>query len=128
RSGVRLVRAGMTVFPVPVTMTLNLLIEALAIEYPLLVEEYGLVAGSGGAGRSRGGLGIARQIRALEDGTVFGCRSDSHLTCAEGVFDGMPGKPGRLVHNPGRSDEEVLPSKVSRLVLRAGESMRIETP
>jgi N-methylhydantoinase B len=40
----------------------------------------------------------------------------------------MPGKPGRLVRNPGRPDEEVLPSKVSRLVLKSGESMRIETP
>jgi N-methylhydantoinase B len=44
------------------------------------------------------------------------------------VFGGEPGKPGRLVRNPGQSNEEVLPSKVSRLVLRAGESMRIETP
>src|SRR5207237_9446184 len=85
-------------------------------------------AGSSGGGRSRGGLGIARQIRALEDGTVFGCRSDSHLTRAEGVFGGEPGRPGRLVRNPGRRDAQELPSKVSRLVLQAGESMRIETP
>jgi len=113
---------------VHVTNTSNLPVEALEVEYPLLVEEYALVPGSGGRGRSRGGLGIARQIRALEDGTVFGCRSDSHLTPAEGVFGGEPGRPGRLVQNPGRPDEQVLPSKVSRLVLRAGESMRIETP
>jgi N-methylhydantoinase B len=32
------------------------------------------------------------------------------------------------VRNPGRPDEQELPSKVSRLVLQAGESMRIETP
>jgi N-methylhydantoinase B len=113
---------------VHVTNTSNLPVEALENEYPLLVEEYGLVSGSGGAGRSRGGLGIARQIRVLEDGTVFGCRSDSHLTRAEGVFGGRPGRPGRLVRNPGRADEQVLPSKVSRVVLRAGDSMRIETP
>jgi N-methylhydantoinase B len=127
-AGARLGRDGMDGIQVHVTNTSNLPVEALENEYPLLVEEYGLVANSGGAGTSRGGLGIARQIRALEEGTVFGCRSDSHLTEAEGVFGGMPGKPGRLVRNPGRSDEEVLPSKVSRLVLRAGESMRIETP
>ena len=127
-AGARLGRDGMDGIQVHVTNTSNLPVEALENEYPLLVEEYGLVAGSGGIGTSRGGLGIARQIRALEDGTVFGCRSDSHLTEAEGVFGGMPGKPGRLVHNPGRPDEEVLPSKVSRLVLGAGESMRIETP
>jgi N-methylhydantoinase B len=111
-----------------VTNTSNLPIEALENEYPLLVEEYGLVTGSGGAGAWRGGLGIARQIRALEDGTVFGCRSDSHLTPAEGVFGGMPGAPGGMIRNPGRADQQVLPSKVSRLVLRQGEAIRIETP
>jgi N-methylhydantoinase B len=127
-AGARLGRDGMDGIQVHVTNTSNLPVEALENEYPLLVEEYGLVAGSGGAGRSRGGLGIARQIRALEDGTVFGCRSDSHLTRAEAVFGGEAGKPGRLVRNPGRPDEKELPSKVSRLVLAAGESMRIETP
>ncbi|MBV9584420.1 MAG: hydantoinase B/oxoprolinase family protein [Alphaproteobacteria bacterium] len=127
-AGARLGRDGMDGVQVHVTNTSNLPVEALENEYPLLVEEYGLVPNSGGAGISRGGLGIARQIRALEEGTVFGCRSDSHLTCAEGVFGGEPGKPGRLVRNPGRPDEAVLPSKVSRLVLQAGESMRIETP
>jgi N-methylhydantoinase B len=59
---------------------------------------------------------------------VFGCRSDSHLTCAEGLFGGAPGMPGRLVRNPGQADQQELPSKVSRLVLRDGESIRIETP
>ena len=59
---------------------------------------------------------------------MFGCRSDSHLTRAEGVFGGEPGEPGRLVRNPGGPGEQLLPSKVSRVVLTAGESMRIETP
>jgi N-methylhydantoinase B len=127
-AGARLDRDGQDGIQVHVTNTSNLPVEALENEYPLLVEEYGLIPGSGGAGCSRGGLGIARQIRVLEDGTVFGCRSDSHLTRAEGVFGGMPGAPGRLTRNPGRGDEQSLPSKVSRLVLGAGESMRIETP
>jgi N-methylhydantoinase B len=127
-AGARLDRDGQDGIQVHVTNTSNLPVEALENEYPLLVEEYGLVPGSGGAGLSRGGLGIARQIRALEEGTVFGCRSDSHLTRAEGVFGGMPGAPGRLIRNPGRPDAQNLPSKVSRLVLAAGESMRIETP
>jgi N-methylhydantoinase B len=127
-AGARLGRDGMDGIQVHVTNTSNLPVEALENEYPLLVEEYGLVPGSGGAGRSRGGLGIARQIRALEDGTVFGCRSDSHLTRAEGVFGGGDGAPGRLVLNSGRPHQQELTSKVSRLVLRAGESMGIETP
>jgi len=127
-AGARLGRDGMDGIQVHVTNTSNLPVEALENEYPLLVEEYGLWRVRAAPGGSRGGLGIARQIRALEDGTVFGCRSDSHLTRAEGVFGGEPGRPGRLVHNPGRPGARELPSKVSRLVLQAGESMRIETP
>jgi len=44
------------------------------------------------------------------------------------VFGGEPGAPGRLVCNSGHAGEQSLPSKVSRLVLQAGDSMRIETP
>jgi N-methylhydantoinase B len=111
-AGARLGRDGQDGIQVHVTNTSNLPVEALENEYPLLVEEYALMSGSGGAGRSRGGLGIARQIRALDDETVFGCRSDSHLTRAEGVFGGEPGGPGRLISNPGRADEQHFPSKV----------------
>lgn len=127
-AGARLGRDGQDGIQVHVTNTSNLPVEALENEYPLLVEEYGLVDGSGGAGRSRGGLGIRRQIRALEGETVFSCRSDSHLTRAEGVFGGEPSKPGSLTRNPGRPGAQSLPSKVSHLVLDAGDSMRIETP
>jgi N-methylhydantoinase B len=113
---------------VHVTNTSNLPVEALENEYPLRVENYGLVADSGGAGRSRGGLGIAREIRALEDGTVFSARTDGHLTRAEGFQGGGAGGVGRLIRNPGKADEEHLSSKVSHLVLKDGESIRIETP
>src|SRR5438270_790300 len=41
--------------------------EALELQYPLRVERYGLRRGSGGAGRRRGGDGVVRQLRALED-------------------------------------------------------------
>jgi len=77
---------------------------------------------SGGGGRSRGGSASPARSARSTPNTVFGCRSDSHLTRAEGVFGGEPGAPGRLIRNPGRNDAESLPSKVSRLVLNAGES------
>src|ERR1051326_7197104 len=54
-AGARLDRDGMDGVQVHVTNTSNLPVEALENEYPLLVEEYGLVPGSGGAGTSRGG-------------------------------------------------------------------------
>src|SRR6185295_13095824 len=93
------------------------------------VDEYALVEDSGGAGRTRGGLGLARQIRANVDGTIFSVRSDSHTVgVPSGVFGGLDGRRARVVRNPGCADEEVLYSKVSRIEMKAGDAMRIETP
>jgi N-methylhydantoinase B len=47
----------------------NAPIESLELKYPLLVERRELRAGSGGAGRHRGGLGITTEITNLVDGT-----------------------------------------------------------
>jgi N-methylhydantoinase B len=120
---------GMDAVHVHITNTSNLPTEALENEYPLLVDEYGLVEDSGGAGRTRGGLGIARQIRVLSAGTIFSVRSDSHTVgVPAGAFGGLDGRRARLIRNPGRSDEEVLFSKVARLELKVGDAIRIETP
>src|SRR5205085_1395945 len=97
--------------------------------YPLMVDEYALVEDSGGAGTRRGGLGIARQIRALAPGTIFSVRSDSHTVgVPSGVFGGRDGRRACLTRNPGRADAEVLFSKVARIELNVGDAMRIETP
>jgi N-methylhydantoinase B len=128
-SGARANEDGMDAVQVHMTNTSNLPAEALEIEYPLLVDEYALVEDSGGAGRTRGGLGLARQIRATVAGTIFSVRSDSHTVgVPSGVFGGLDGRRARLVKNPGRADEEVLYSKVARIELKAGDAMRIETP
>ena len=83
---------------------------------------------SGGPGRQRGGLGIARQVRALQDGTIFTGRSDSYIHGAEGIAGGGTGGLSALIRNPGRKDQEILPSKVSYVVLKAGETICVETP
>ncbi len=128
-SGARADADGMDAVHVHLTNTSNLPAEALENEYPLMVDEYALVEDSGGAGKQRGGLGIARQIRAVVPGTIFSVRSDSHTVgVPSGVFEGSDGRRARLVRNPGRADEEVLYSKVARIEMQAGDSMRIETP
>lgn len=113
---------------VHITNTSNLPAEALENEYALLVDEYALVDGSGGAGRHRGGMGIARQIRATRDGVIFSARSDGHHAGAPGLFGGLPGGTARLLRNPGTPAEEELSSKAANIVLKAGESVRLETP
>ncbi|MHA6769077.1 hydantoinase B/oxoprolinase family protein [Sphingobium ummariense] len=119
---------GMDAIHVHITNSLNMPTEALENEFPLLCEEYGLAVNSGGAGRQRGGLGIARQIRALEDSTTFSARSDSYIHGAEGIAGGGTGGLSAVVFNAGRDDEKALPTKVANFVLNAGQSIRIETP
>jgi len=118
---------GMEAIHVHLTNTSNLPAEALENEYALLVDEYALVPDSGGAGRHRGGLGIARQIRAMRDGIVFSVRSDGHLLGAPGLAGGRPGGTARLIRNFGTPGEEKLSSKTASITLAAGETGRIET-
>lgn len=120
-------RDGMDAIHVHTVNSTNLPVEALELEYPLLLDEYALVPDSGGAGKFRGGLGMARQIRVLEDGTIFSARSDAHVVAAPGLDGGCPSNTTRIVRNPGTNREEVLHSKASGLVLAAGETIRVET-
>jgi N-methylhydantoinase B len=122
------VKDGMDGVQLHVTNTSNLPAEALETEYRLLVDEYALVPDSSGAGAHRGGLGIARQIRAMEDGVVFSARSDGHVFPAPGAEGGRDGRPARLLRNPNSNREERLNSKVAGITLSRGESIRIETP
>ncbi|WP_258002281.1 hydantoinase B/oxoprolinase family protein [Burkholderia sp. WAC0059] len=125
--GARYDEDGMDAIHVHLTNTSNLPVEALENEYPLLMDEYALIPDSGGAGRTRGGLGLARQISARADGIVFSARSDSHVTgVAAGVAGGLDGRRARLVKFAGGAATE-LPSKTANLLLKAGESVRIET-
>ena len=111
-----------------ITNSLNMPAEAVEHEYPLMVEEYTLVVDSGGAGRNRGGMGVARNVRILEDGTTFSGRADSYITAAEGYDGGLPGGNCRIVRNYGTNQEEEMSPKQRLLTLEAGETVRMETP
>ena len=119
---------GMDGVQVHMTNTSNLPIEALEHEYGLMIDEYALIPDSGGVGTHRGGLGIARQVRAATEGIVLSARSDGHVFPAPGLKGGREGRTARLIRNPGTDREEALSSKVAGITLSAGESVRIETP
>ncbi|MEW9586599.1 hydantoinase B/oxoprolinase family protein [Paraburkholderia sp. DGU8] len=126
-SGARYDVDGMDAVHVHMTNTSNLPVEALENEYPLRVDEYALIADSGGAGRTRGGLAIAKQISALGEGIVFSARSDSHVTgVAAGVAGGHDGRRARLVKEANGASTE-LSSKTANIALADGESVRLET-
>jgi N-methylhydantoinase B len=106
---------------VAMSNTLSTPVEALELQYPLRVENYGLRLGSGGAGKHRGGDGVVRELRVLED-----CRlsiiSERRTHAPQGERGGEPGAQGRNALN-----REPVPAKVSR-ALAAGDVVTIETP
>lgn len=105
--------------------TLNTPIEALEMTYPFLVTEYSLIANSGGKGKYRGGLGIARSIQVLTDCTVS-IQSERRKFAPYGLFGGGEGRKGRnVLMRKGKSVE--LPSKTTYQLLK-NDIVRIETP
>lgn len=119
---------GMDGIHVHMTNTSNLPIEPLETEYDLIVKEYALVDGSGGAGEHRGGMGIAREIMAPNGDVMFTARSDGHREGAPGVNGGLSGRPAHLTLRGANGDSEELSPMVTSLSLTAGASVRLETP
>lgn len=119
---------GMDGIHVHMTNSSNLPVEALENEYPLRVDEYGYVTDSGGAGRHRGGMSLARQITSLGGGIVFTARSDSHTVGqATGALGAGPGRRARLELREADGTVRELQSKASGITLTAGQSVRMET-
>ena len=106
---------------VAMSNTLATPVEALELEYPLRVERWALRLGSGGAGARRGGDGIVRELRVLED-----CRlsllAERRRHPPRGARGGRDGARGRTLVNG-----EEQPPKLTR-ALRAGDVVRLETP
>jgi N-methylhydantoinase B len=95
--------------------------EAIELEYPLRVERWELRPGSGGAGKHRGGDGVVRELRVLED-----CRLS---VLAERRRHAPPGRGGGEGGAPGRTlvNGEEQPPKLTRQ-LQPGDIVRVETP
>ena len=101
--------------------TLNTPVEAFELEYPMRVERYELLYGSGGEGEHRGGDGVVRSVRVLEPASLslLADRRRHHPGGAEG---GQAGEVGKNLLNG-----EELPPKVSR-ELESDDIVTVETP
>ena len=86
----------------------NVPVEMIEATYPLRIESYGMVADSGGPGRHRGGLALAREYRVLAESVELNVRSDKRRRPPHGLFGGKEGTPSWNIVNPG-SEERVLP-------------------
>jgi N-methylhydantoinase B len=112
---------GPSAVHVAMSNTLNTPTEALELEFPLRVVEYGLRRGSGGAGRFRGGDGIVRELEALEP-MAWSLISERRRHAPPGAEGGEPGARGRNL-----LDGEPVGPK-ARGTLQPGARLRIETP
>jgi len=75
----------------------NIPVELAESDWPILIERYGLVSDSGGAGRYRGGLAIERVWRALVPDTAVHFRSDRQVHRPYGLAGGLAGAASSTV-------------------------------
>ncbi|HSL00483.1 MAG TPA: hydantoinase B/oxoprolinase family protein [Rubrobacteraceae bacterium] len=101
--------------------TLNTPVEAFELEYPMRVERYELIYGSGGGGEHRGGDGIVRSVRVLEPASLS-LLTDRRRHAPRGSAGGQNGAVGENLLN----DEE-LPAKTGR-DLQEGDVVTVRTP
>ena len=70
----------------------NIPAELIEADYPLRIDEYGLLPDTEGAGRRRGGIGLVRQYRFLADDTMVQLRADRMYHAPYGL-DGASHQP-----------------------------------
>jgi N-methylhydantoinase B len=116
---------GMSAVHTHMTNSLNTPAEALEYAYPLRVREYSIRRGSGGAGQTRGGEGVVREIETLVPARMS-LLADRRTLAPYGLNGGEAGDCGHdSIIRDGNARR--IPSKGS-WQLEAGERVRIETP
>ena len=99
----------------------NVPIEMIEAEYPIRIEQYGLVPDTGGPGKYRGGLSMVREYRLLADEAVLTVRSDKRRFPPFGLHGGRDGAPSMNTVN----GTKVLPVLLTKpYTLRKGDVFR----
>ena len=100
--------------------------EVLESRYPVRLESFAVRSGSGGQGRWRGGDGLERTIRFLEQMSVS-LISGSRQVAPFGLKGGASGACGENLRLDREGVAHPLPGAV-QLELQAGEAIRMLTP
>ena len=110
----------------PVCNVSNIPVETLEMDQPIRIEEYALLPDSEGAGKFRGGVGLTRQYRYMEDDTIVQVRSDRRDHTPYGLYGGHPSGPCKITFKRD-GEEQAMPTKFL-VTAKRGEIMRLETP
>ncbi len=101
--------------------------EVLETRFPVLLREFSIRTGSGGAGRHRGGDGLVRRIEFREPMTAA-ILSNHRRVAPFGMAGGDAGRPGRnSVRRRGGAASELLAAAVD-VAVEPGDEIQIETP
>ncbi|MBP6364292.1 MAG: hydantoinase B/oxoprolinase family protein, partial [Novosphingobium sp.] len=100
--------------------------EVLEARFPVLVEEFRIRHGSGGAGRWPGGDGAVRKIR-FREGMEAGILSNRRSTRPFGLAGGSDALPGTTTVERISGELEVLDSTAS-VTVAPGDAIVIKTP
>jgi N-methylhydantoinase B len=121
-------RDGMDGVHTNMTNTSNTPVEALELAYPMRVERYSLVPGSGGEGAHRGGHGIVRSLKLLGPSGTLSIQSERRRRPPSGVLGGKDGLCGRNILYRASDGKAIdLGSKVTVRLAR-GDVVEIRTP
>ncbi len=104
----------------------NIPVEMIESQMPLTITRYGLLPGSGGAGKHRGGLGLFREWRLDSPAGVFTANMDRFRFPPYGLAGGRPGSLGRLVRIRDGAETPIAP-KSDGVRLLKGDIVRLET-
>jgi len=101
--------------------------ELIETEAPLVVERYGFVADTGGAGRFRGGLSLERQLRFTAEEGILQVRADRRDFAPYGLAGGEGGAKSsvEIVRADGAVER---PAGKFMTYLKKGDRYRIQLP
>lgn len=120
---------GLSGVQVHMTNTSNLPVEALELEFPLIiVTKYALRPDSGGAGKFRGGLGIEREFETRYDNVTYTGLGDRQAFHPWGLDGGLEGAGGAYFLTRNGKKTQRLPSKSTDIVLSKGDIVCVQTP
>jgi N-methylhydantoinase B len=83
-------------------------IEITELKYPLRYRFSELITDSGGPGRFRGGLGVAREIEVLSEHAIASLQADRTRTQPWGIFGGSGGRRTRYLVKTGDQGSRVV--------------------
>ncbi|MBI3373318.1 MAG: hydantoinase B/oxoprolinase family protein [Betaproteobacteria bacterium] len=118
--GARPEQDGVDYIETDITNMMNAPTEAIEMEYPLRVHSMRLLADSGGAGRTRGGLGMRKVIEVTEGVSEVTHRGDRHFTRPWGLKGGLPAMSWSTIVHRGDGSEHKVPAR-QRFRMQQGE-------